>query len=1215
MSTKILPPNDTAPLKALFNAKYCTSAVQCAQTIAELSYLRHNWEPGQGDAVLQDTLKMRNYIAGQLEGRDSAQDLTALLLAAGKAAAGATGASAESLFELGQTVMSIPPISDVLKDRRSFLSAEATSDLINDFGTNIEREIDTMIDELPVTTSTPEFRATLGKLYPELLGAKQENLDLSAGSCVANHPETFPSVNITVQVDNSVLIKDIDKLRTEVTSEVSKVSDQVATGIEQIKPQLSTILDTQDELLVGQGSIIDMLKQEKIDASKKAQIEEQAKTAQAVLDAAWAAANGTVRGASAIASLIDPQLGKDVARVGGALVETAKTTERFVTAISGLSDGFSALSALGTAAATGNLIGAVLGLIGVFGPQEPSPELLMDQKILRAIDQVQQRLDELGTEMERGFARVDAELQAIYSVAIQGFSQVTALIGATYDQVVAARAQLVEQAAKLATIETSLSAAVRAVERADLYTAINSGLGYEVRNKEPIPAAEFNRYAGIIYTWATRTCFDEANVAVLGRPMELAQVDEELRSRAVSDNACYINALLGSLNVPTIQPVRPHLDTELGELPNPTIWSISCLALAQLYAESPTRADSQTARDWLTQAHQVGSDLTEAFGNAASDGQTVQALVDLYEQQIQHWAAQLDTLRAEFEANALPAAMSRTTGQRVVDIFAAPDQHISWAPPLHGITVLPDRSIDPAALVSAGLAIPEMIVASYLTPGSAPPLSLTYTTEIVSEAKWEHYEGYEDGHIVGHDVEVSPETSRMVVASSWVGRPFARVVGEETPTDVLKEAMGVLAWLPNWATIETGNDASLIAEAKATAAAALVSARTDFLTAARDASGASGDHTTTTLARRVDGILTLLDQFLTLVWPMVRHGDDVTRLLFNGPLPPTGARLLDHNAALDVFATGQTVPTPGDQAIADWATGIVHTSTTVLTKRLSQLVVTSTAGHAVAAYDEQGLGAGELVTAACARATLGLELVSLAAKMAHTEPSTQPALLKAMRTAEHGSKDQLVLEFDGTIGPCAISKSVKTTLNGYVEGAATTTTHGRYTGPTTLTPNLRLLKTVQIIGDATGKSLAFTASLSGDAECVISAMTSQSSLVLDIVSKAVKETDALLQAVRVGQHPGYDRVVLEFDQPPGPCSIDIANKTLHGKVERAVTQAVRGHYDGPSVVSAKMTLVTAVRIESGYSGQLDFSIDLTRAAKQKVHLLANPSRVVIDLST
>jgi hypothetical protein len=128
---------------------------------------------------------------------------------------------------------------------------------------------------------------------------------------------------------------------------------------------------------------------------------------------------------------------------------------------------------------------------------------------------------------------------------------------------------------------------------------------------------------------------------------------------------------------------------------------VACWALAQLYSEAPGHAESKAARDRLAQAHKVGTDLTRALGDVATNPAAAPKLAEVSERRVRDWASKLDARRVDFETTAVPNAYGHPTGQRVVDILGSAGQAIVWSPPMQWFEAPgpPDHTLDLAWLV------------------------------------------------------------------------------------------------------------------------------------------------------------------------------------------------------------------------------------------------------------------------------------------------------------------------------------------------------------------------------------------------------------------------------------------------------------------------------------------------------------------------------------
>jgi len=120
-------------------------------------------------------------------------------------------------------------------------------------------------------------------------------------------------------------------------------------------------------------------------------------------------------------------------------------------------------------------------------------------------------------------------------------------------------------------------------------------------------------------------------------------------------------------------------------------------------------------------------------------------------------------------------------------------------------------------------------------------------------------------------------------------------------------------------------------------------------------------------------------------------------------------------------------------------------------------------------------------------------------------------------------------------------------------------------------------------------------------------------------------------AVRVDQHPGYDRFVLQFDSQVPVYTVKRQAKpvfmqgasgqtiTLSGTVGVLVTlhsASQSGSYSGPSdFTQAGFPILKEARLTEDYEGTVSWGLGLGSAACMRVFALVDPARLVIDFTT
>ncbi|MDP9221733.1 MAG: hypothetical protein M3P23_14515 [Actinomycetota bacterium] len=130
---------------------------------------------------------------------------------------------------------------------------------------------------------------------------------------------------------------------------------------------------------------------------------------------------------------------------------------------------------------------------------------------------------------------------------------------------------------------------------------------------------------------------------------------------------------------------------------------------------------------------------------------------------------------------------------------------------------------------------------------------------------------------------------------------------------------------------------------------------------------------------------------------------------------------------------------------------------------------------------------------------------------------------------------------------------------------------------------------------------------------------------------------AVLQAIRIAQHEGYDRVVLEFDKTPGHAVVRYVDRVTEDPSDRPVAldgtafvevvvqgaavewaavqtgpgQPVR-RYTGPTDVRCTLPVVRQLKLSGDFEAVLSFGIGLEHKASVTTTTLSDPGRLVLD---
>jgi type II secretory pathway pseudopilin PulG len=919
-----IPRGDPTFAQAAFKANHGTPVEQ-ARTTDEIRTLLERWNAGTSSASrkgLRDAVVNRRQEMDRrlTEGRvgDAADALsytlagidiiattapyiaTALGSAPGTALAVAARQGLKDFTEITKTVVALPAMQDAIKDMRARNGAAARAQLTKDLGGALDPSVAALNDALR-NDPTGELKEAAKDLWPkEMAGG-----DLSPGAVIQACPDVFPpNIVLQVQQDNSVLIEDIEKLRATLTDQFGGLGDELIKGFGVVQGQLATINQVYREIGGTQTRILELQFEEKASQEQKDRIEAARKLAADTMAAVSGAMQSGVMGAAAIASLFDKKLAGDIGRVGGAAVQAAQSAAAFGNAVSALSKGVNSLSALGCAAATGNLIGAVVGLVGLFIEEGPTP----DELILEQVGELQRGLESLRTELRESFDRIDRQLNQIYDDVMGALHNIATVVNMTHEVALDIQRRMIQQEIALARLAHSMTTFFKAAERADLWQHVNAGLGYADRSATPMTADQFNDYASNYHTWATVLAFDTINQPLTGRPVDDDALTEQLGIGDLADNISYINRVLTVRDLPALVP--DVAATRAAPLPNPMIWSIASAAFAQLCSEWPTLANTSGTAKRREELQEVGHKYQAAIQALAKDQRLIPGLIEKYEQAVTKYGEVLDGRRDEFQKNVLPFKVSKDPNNPrpglPCQIFGSDDQELNFWPDLskmHSVDGGPDLTL-PAELASrinrrcrlAAWFTPETthFSANYVVTGTAtiprPPafpggkphhgplpwqVNITLTINVTFDGQLidTFTTDYRTHKLRGGP---PPETWLQPFIRAWIQDNW------EAGQNVRHK------WLSQVKHVPAASPAADDATRKITAEG-FAKAREEFYTYLADQ---TSHGPCAAAASRVDGQRMLLEGVLRMLLSQPRTGDDVLRAVFDGAPAHLGGALL-----------------------------------------------------------------------------------------------------------------------------------------------------------------------------------------------------------------------------------------------------------------------------------------------------------------------------------
>jgi hypothetical protein len=372
---------------------------------------------------------------------------------------------------------------------------------------------------------------------------------------------------------------------------------------------------------------------------------------------------------STLVGLKYPERGKQIAVVGQSLVRIYDAYAGWSKAVAGL-NGLSKIGSLSTVVMTGNVLGAVMNIVSLFGPQQPPPE----QIILEEIGKLRQQVNELRTEMHTRFDQVDKQLNAIYTAMNERFNLIDIQLGKINGNLQEIQQSLLTLGIQLNRMERNNVEYLDAIGRRPLREAMNGALSYKERTGVDMPyQPDFVAYENTFHTWGTVNAFDALSAGPTQRDYSDGQVLAELSAAPLDANLNYLN---GWLQAHGMQPIAT------GRLPSPRDWAFASRAYAELGLDWPAHirrisGPRQAALD------AVGNDLQQALGNISTiqtpsgpqgNGPLFTGLTDYYNTKLQALDSALQGSEAAF-VNEVQRSLNRSAP---FDLYGGLDQSLAY---------------------------------------------------------------------------------------------------------------------------------------------------------------------------------------------------------------------------------------------------------------------------------------------------------------------------------------------------------------------------------------------------------------------------------------------------------------------------------------------------------------------------------------------------------
>ncbi|MEU8422112.1 hypothetical protein AB0C15_14675 [Micromonospora sp. NPDC048835] len=326
---------------------------------------------------------------------------------------------------------------------------------------------------------------------------------------------------------------------------------------------------------------------------------------------------------STIIGFADPDAGKKSKVIGEAVLTTISAISKYAAAITGRGLAGSIFSTA-TLAMTGNVFGAVMSIVGLFGSSGPS----LDAQILAQVKALRDEVRALGDEMRASFARVEAQINTVYANMMAQFDKLNAAIAGNTAQITLVQQQVAQLGLRLEDIAATVLAAIGDATLHDARADINKYIGYRENFGQPIPT--YNEFVGPeneFHLTATQLASGAAFV-VPRTDADNPSIDPTtvLNSFGEARSINYLARVASGRDSSMVEPSTP--------VGNPTVWNLGAQAYAMVMLQNPTYA-AQVSAGRAAQIEAEGTriaDLAASFGRPANGNANglITGLVDEY---------------------------------------------------------------------------------------------------------------------------------------------------------------------------------------------------------------------------------------------------------------------------------------------------------------------------------------------------------------------------------------------------------------------------------------------------------------------------------------------------------------------------------------------------------------------------------------------------------
>jgi hypothetical protein len=453
---------------------------------------------------------------------------------------------------------------------------------------------------------------------------------------------------------------------------VTTIQDLSRSEFGKLNASIDVLRITVATIDAAQGTLLDYIKDQQKQQEMQRLAEATASAEKRNLDAI----KTSLAILSTLGGKLDPKFGKQLSVLTTSGVQVGEAMDKWLTKVAKLK-GLDKLGNISTVIMTGNVLSAVMNVVSLFGPSQPTPE----QMILQEIGKLRQQVDQLRQEMHSRFDRIDQELNVIYTTMRERFNLIDLQLGKINGNVQEIQKSLIALDLTLSRIERNNFAFLDAEGRRPLLSAINGAIGYRERTGVDMPyQPDFVQHENEFHSWGTIVAFDALSAGPPNRDFHDGQVLGELQALPLDSNINYLNDWITAHGLPPFANAR---------VASPRDWTFASRAYADMGLDWPAHLRRVNAQR-LTTLNQVGSNVETAIRHISTRETPTgpQGNKPLFTGVMAYYSGKLDLLDASIQpvetayVQEVQTDPHRLQRAEPFDLFGGIDQPLTYQTPV-----------------------------------------------------------------------------------------------------------------------------------------------------------------------------------------------------------------------------------------------------------------------------------------------------------------------------------------------------------------------------------------------------------------------------------------------------------------------------------------------------------------------------------------------------